>query len=218
MKRLVLSFVAILLLSCDPPEHKVNQEHNSTPPKEIGFDSSVLADIKGYYLKTYGQDTRMEEKSTDSTLELSFYNLTKDEDDYYDFLFSAQIPKQTSSNISMARSILKGDLNKDGIEDLVISIYTEGGGSGGNIGWDDIFIFLNKQGKPVLLSVNQSDQITGFSGDCQFFAEKIENGYLIGTSQCYTKDDSRCCPSLKYITKLQLKNEKLVFYNNANAK
>jgi hypothetical protein len=160
----------------------------------------------------------MEEKSTDSTFKMSFYNLTKDEDDYYDFLFSAQIPTQTSSNKSMGRSILKGDLNKDGIEDLVISVYTEGGGGGGNIGWDDIFIFLNKQGKPVLSSVNQSDQITGCSGGGQFSVEKIVNGYLIGTSQCYTNDDSRCCPSLKYITKLHLKNEKLVFFSNAIAK
>ena len=212
MKRLAFYILTILFLSCEQTVKTESTIQDSPKPiEEVAYNDSVLADIISYYQKTYGQDTRVEEKYTDSTLELSYHNPSKDEDYSIDLLIAISIPKNTTSQISRPNSVLKGDLNNDGFEDLIVSVSTEGGGAGGNIWWDDIFVFLNKKGKQVLASVNRSDQISGCS-DGQFFCRKIENGYLIGNSQCYAEADSRCCPSLEYSTKVKLQNEKLVFF------
>jgi hypothetical protein len=218
MKRLAFPILIILFLSCEQTVKKESEVDNSpNPNKEVAYANSVLDDIKSYYKKTYGQDARVEEKYTDSTLELTYHNPSKEEDYSIDLLIAISIPKNTTSQISRPNLVLKGDLNNDGFEDLIISVSTEGGGAGGNIWWDDIFVFLNNKGKQVLASVNRSDQISGCS-DGQFFCSKIEGGYLIGNSKCYAEGDSRCCPSLEYSTKVKLKNEKLVFFTSTKLK
>lgn len=88
------------------------------------------------------------------------------------------------------------------MEDLVISVHTEGGGIGGNIWWQDIFFFIN---------VNVSYRLVNVISDkslfhCNYRSKRIKNNFIYGVARCHAYDDPRCCPSLEYKTKIAFEN------------
>ena len=102
-----------------------------------------------------------------------------------------------------------GDLNNDGKEDLVLKLYSN---TGGNSDYLDLCVYIQTTTGWKLFNIHSSSDEA--LKDCkigQFIPQTIENGLLIGESQCYTETDPRCCPSLKYKTTLKWINNELRF-------
>ncbi|GIV30571.1 MAG: hypothetical protein KatS3mg028_1637 [Bacteroidia bacterium] len=177
------------------------------------IDSLIVYDIVGYYKQQY-QDARMDSpeiNEADSTINITFYNIPKNEDDYDGHLIAMSIPM-------FKTQYLFGDLNNDKVIDVVADVQTEGGGGGGNVWWNDIFVFLSNGKQYSLTSYNKSPDICGCK-DGYFYPEKIENGLLKGNSSCYDwEKDAHCCPSLKYKTTVKFDGTQLVFVNKTETK
>ena len=107
--------------------------------------------------------------------------------------------------------------DKDEPVDLIVSIDTEGGGGGGNVYWNDLFVFLSKNGKFALTSFIDSPEVRGCRAG-QFFPDKIENGLILGTSFCFTENDPRCCPSLEYLTTVTFDGKQLKYKSQRQTK
>lgn len=120
-------------------------------------------------------------------------------------------------NLFAANPVLYGELNNDDIDDLVISVHTEGGGSGGNVSSQDLFVFQKNDSKYEITSITQDGEISGCESGI-FRATEIKDGFLIGNSSCYNDEDPRCCPSLEYVTKVELNNMKLKFKSKTKVK
>jgi hypothetical protein len=65
---------------------------------------------------------------SDTLVELSFADRSGGPDRYTGILFLANISLVTDVN-----PVLSGDLNGDGLDDMLVSVHTEGGGGGGNV-------------------------------------------------------------------------------------
>lgn len=209
MKSILLLLSVIYLIAC-------GQNTNQQPDKNI-IDKEVLNQIKSHYQTEYGKGARLEETNSDSVLQLVYHNIPKDTNDYDGFLIDISIPKKVKMNLFAANPILYGDLNNDKIDDMVISVHTEGGGGGGNVWSQDLFVFQINNGKYEITSITPDGDISG----CQsgtFRATEIKNGFLIGNSSCYKDEDPRCCPSLEYITKVELSNKNLKFNSKTKTK
>jgi hypothetical protein len=173
------------------------------------IDNEVLDYIKSYYKTEYGKGTRLEESESDTIADLVYYNIPKDSNDYDGLLIGITIPKKVRMNLFDAEPILYGDLNNDGIEEIVITVHIEGSGAGGNTSTQELFVFQKINGKYKIITITNNNEISY----CQsgiFRAKEIKNGILIGNSYCYKEEDPRCCPSLEYITKVQLIKNKLI--------
>lgn len=216
MKR-ILSFITLLYFTaCTQVTHKeraaIADSLNQVPKtNSMELSEEILNQIKNYYYNEYGKGSRKEEVQTDSTFEITFYNLPKNKTDYDGFLMTITLAKRNSNLLYSAVPMLLGDLNNDEQNDLLVSAHTEGGGTGGNgIWWNDIFVFLKENGKYKMASVNKDMDLIDCN-DGHFLMQKIENGYLVGNASCYAKEDALCCPSLNYIAQTKLLNHKLVF-------
>lgn len=223
MKKILTFFTIVYLASCGQVANiQDGGESNTDTLKtktDLQFDDNVLNDIKKYYQNEYGQDTRVDEQITDSTIEITYYNIPKANDEYDGFLIGITISKNNDKQLFGPTPIMYGDLNNDNLRDLVVSVHTEGGGTGGNkLWWNDLFVFLNQKDKLILASVTPDQEISGCNIYGHFTAKKIDNGYLIGNSSCYGEDDAFCCPSLNYITKVSLSKDTLVFHSKDKIK
>jgi hypothetical protein len=108
----------------------------------------------------------------------------------------------------MKNDYIYGDLNKDGVNDMIVSI--EGYVSADKIPTSFIYVFLAQDKKYSLTSKAVSSEICG----CQvgvFYPEEIQEGLILGQSKCFAKGDVLCCPSLKYFTRLDFDGKKIKF-------
>jgi hypothetical protein len=218
MKNILLILTFICFTACKQIENKQNIDFKIDTLKtvteqiDVDVDNNIISEIKKYYKNKYGKDARLEEEVSDSTYEITYYNIPKDSTDFDGHLISIYIPKKNAD-----KAILRGDLNNDKIQDLVVNVATEGGGGGGNISWSDLFVFINRNDELFFTSVTNSYTICGCE-DGFFNASKIENGYLIGESYCYGSNDARCCPSFHYLAKVRFEKNKFVFINKEKIK
>lgn len=102
-----------------------------------------------------------------------------------------------------------GDLKNDGHEDAIIQASAYYGGNSEHL---VLYVFSKTETDEwkLICEVNASDEQLKGCDKGKFFPEKIENGFLIGESQCFKDSDPRCCPSLKYRTTARLENNRLV--------
>jgi len=206
MKHLILSILTITLFGCgqETPKQETIVKTDSIPVSninnEILVDNSIIEDITKYYETKHGQNARVEKDNKDSLLTLTFYSTSKEQAEN-PFLITIYISKIKSD-------YLIGDLNNDKVDDLVADVSTEGGGGGGNVHWNDIFVFISNNGKFELKNTTQSPSICG-ANDGYFYPEKISDNMLIGNSYCYGENDPSCCPSLMFYSKIKFNNGKL---------
>jgi hypothetical protein len=104
------------------------------------------------------------------------------------------------------KNFIQGDLNNDNFNDLVVSVYHSQNGRPRL----DIYCYISKNkqlqfykmytGRGLGICKNVSDT----SG--RFFPAKIVNGEFIGGTDCYSKNDPGCCPSLEMVTYFKFEN------------
>lgn len=209
MRAILIILLNSLIISCGQPSK--GQKNGSAEINE-----SVIATIKAYYHDEYGKETRLEESVTDSLIELTYYNISSEDDEEY-LIASIYIPRIKDKRFQHYGSgSVSGDLNHDGLDDLVVSVYSEGQGLASM--YTALFVFINNGSGYNLSEETNIYAVCGCeteSGVWQgyFSLERIENGYLIGISNCYAENDPRCCPSLTYATKVVWENDKLVFHS-----
>lgn len=103
--------------------------------------------------------------------------------------------------IHSIKDFIEGDLNNDGYNDLVVCVpYNQGTRPRLNI---HCYITVNKQLKFFkMYTANElgicNNVVTDTSG--RFFPSKIENGFLMGQTDCLQSGDPGCCPSLEMIS------------------
>lgn len=177
------------------------------------FGKSIEDEIQKYYLSVYKEKSRIEKTYNDSTVELNLYKVP-DEIDTTEFLLIALIfPRIKNSNLYGSEGVLVGDLNGDNNQEIIVAVQNEGA-YGGNLWWQDFFVFNLVDNKYKLLSVNNDGDISGCSQGI-FRAREIKNGILVGESQCYDENDPHCCPSLSYRTEVKMINDSLVFFKKS---
>ena len=218
MKSMLLLLSIIYFSACGQTSNqqtaKNTNETESIKTEKNSIDKEILNKIKKHYQSEFSKDARLEETSSDSILNLVYYSIPKETDDYDGNLIHIYIPQRRKMDLFGANPILYGDLNNDKIEDIIISVHTEGGGGGGNNWSQDIFVFQKINGKYEITCITADGEITG----CQngsFRAKKIKDGFLIGNSSCYNDGDASCCPSLEYVTKVKLINKSLKYNSKA---
>jgi hypothetical protein len=196
----------------------------------------VITEIKNHYYGLYkdkvvfldyadashqGDSTVHVESETDSLIDIDFgvkFRQQEEdewEDDEYDydaFLITIKIAKYKGMYLFGATPVVYGDLDSDGLEDLVVSVHTEGGGQGGNVWSQDIFLFIqDTNSNYTLASITSDEDISGCELGGDFRVWQIKDGLLLGESLCYDNDDARCCPSLNYLTFVGLNYTDFVF-------
>ena len=182
---------------------------NDSASALIQIDNSIINSIKGYYKNQFPKNVKTVEVQTETTIEITYYNKPKTKDDTDYLLMALIIPKTDSLNDE--KRLLIGDLNDDDIDDLLISVYTEGGGVGAlSQRWNDYFIFLKEKRNYILTTIVSDKELVDCENGGRFMPINIKNGYINGVSYCYKIDDPSCCPSLTFSAKLKLKKEKLV--------
>jgi hypothetical protein len=98
------------------------------------------------------------------------------------------------------KDFIEGDLNNDSYNDLIVSVYYNQG-SRPRL---DIYCYITKNKKlqyfekHTIHSLGICGKITDTVG--RFFPAKIENGKLVGETQCLQSGDPGCCPSLELTT------------------
>lgn len=121
---------------------------------------------------------------------------------------------QTIDFSKLVRDHVKGDINHDGNDDLVITVMVSGGGSAA---WNEIFTFILQGNKYTLFGVTRGTEISGCS-DGNFTPLKIVNGQIVGTSTCWGPEDASCCPSLEYNTTVAFEGKGLKFVSKVKVK
>ena len=215
-----IAFIAtmVFIASCGSNSHKTTttitdtQVHLNLTKPEVQkivrgrnqLTDTMLAGIISYYHKQYGNDTiQMDVARSDTLIELTFSNISKDTADYNGWLLVAYISLVTDIN-----PIIVGDMNGDGINDMLVSVPTEGGGVGGNDSWDDHFLFIAHPDGYRLADVKGDGEIMDGSG--YFFPKEIANQTITGIGNGYADSDGHCCPSLFYNIRVRLKDGQMV--------
>ena len=167
--------------------------------EKIFLDLEVTKVMEDYYNDNFGKGTKLVTIKNDSVLDHTYYSIPESEEDYSGFLMGASMPVRVNDS-----SIVYGDLNNDGLDDMIVLVNTEGGGGGGNVWWVDYFVYLKADEGYQFKTVQTNWEMSGCTG---FFGiDKIENNVIYGESTCYAEEDGRCCPSLSYLTQLKFEN------------
>jgi len=174
------------------------------------LDTSIFNQIKSHYVYN-NKETNIIEQKSDSITNINIQQHSGGDDGYYMTIMSVSIPTKGDFGIYYS------DFNGDNIDDTLVAVNTEGGYGGGNVWWVDYFIFLKNNDQHKLVTIKSNWDINNCSGF--FNLKKIEKNILLGTSSCYTKEDGRCCPSLKFNTQIQFSDNKFsVISNNPSNK
>jgi hypothetical protein len=192
-----------LLGACGQLTHNSPKQLNSI--KDDRLDISIVQSIKDYYQDIYGEATRLEEAADNTTVALSYFITTENEEENDGRLIVITIPLIRDQDLWGAKPILEGDLNNDLKNDLVITVHTEFGNSAAQ----EIFVFINEQENFRLATVTGHQDLSGCNG--YFWARRIENNLIIGNSSCFAAEDAMCCPSLHYQTKVAFDSNELKF-------
>ncbi len=163
---------------------------------------TMLEEIVNYYRKEYLKDSiSMWLSPSDTMLEVNFVDASHDS-------FGTQLVAYVSLTKHIDPAIM-GDMNSDGLPDLLFTVLTEGGGSGGlGSHWWDHFLFVAGANGQYKLADIKSD-IDIMDGSGYFYPKEIENQILIGFGNDYDDTDARCCPSIFYRTRVRLINNQL---------
>ena len=212
-----LLFCAVLLTACGQSSSKpdeagtVKTKTNSATTETVNdsqfIDNYIINAIIDHYKSS---TTKMETEKTDTLLNISFRNIPSEDDAFDGIGLRIYISK-------MKKDYIFGDIDNDGVPDLIVSIDTEGGGGGGNVYWNDLFVFLSKNGKFALTSFIDSPEVRGCRAG-QFFPDKIENGLILGNSFCFAENDPHCCPSLEYLTTITFDGKQLKYKSQRQTK
>ena len=211
MKIRIFILMSLLLTQCNSNDYGQNDNNTSVSKtsdngtKVSTIQNSVVKKIQNYYINGEGDELKLETNKSDSLIELIFKNNNAIT------MMRIEIPKVLHSDST--GPILLQDFNSDGLKDVVVSVYREGGWGGGNVFDTEIFVFKNEKNDYILKSVNYSKNLTNCNSG-QFSLEGLKNGKLAGTSFCYSPDDAHCCPSLEYRTILSEENWKLKHFRS----
>ncbi len=116
-----------------------------------------------------------------------------------------------SRSIPLPNLLLKGDINRDGKNDVVVSVWATGGT---HAIWNDVFIFLGTKGGYCFYKKYDSYSIGSVkSYYAKFYPAQIKNGCLVGKMSMLAHNDPGCCPSLFYKTTLKFINGKFKIVN-----
>jgi hypothetical protein len=105
---------------------------------------------------------------------------------------ASQAKKEKADEYRDARKILRGDVNNDGKEDLVV-LYTLEGFGGGNLYIQYLAVFLGN-GKNFLYANHKS---AGGKNNRSIELSSVKNGTINLTTLEYLPNDPSCCPSKK---------------------
>ena len=109
-------------------------------------------------------------------------------------------------SIPLPTVLLKGDLNRDGLKDVVVSVWATGGT---HAIWNDVFLFLGtKNGYNFYKKYDSYSLGLVKSYYAKFYPAHLKNGCLIGKMSMLAHNDPGCCPSLFYKTTLKFINGK----------
>lgn len=117
---------------------------------------------------------------------------------------SGQAKKNLADEYRDARKTVRGDINKDGKEDLVV-LYTLEGFGGGNLYRQYLAVFLG-DGKTFRYATHQS---VGGKDNRTIELNSIKNGTINLDTLGYAPDDASCCPSVKGKTRYVFSGGKL---------
>lgn len=214
MRKLILALCVCTACAQKPDEKEGSQITDTIEAttlieveKRDNNKNSIVDEIIAYYkaneISKEAGKIEMERSMDGSVLMVSFYTREVYEGDTSTLrLLNLNIPTNE-------KEYLRGDINNDGIEDMVITVNADGGGTAW---WNDIFTFLTKDGNKTLTSKINSNEVSGCESG-YFTPSKIEEGQIIGESNCWDlkKEDAHCCPTLRYNTTLFWNGEKLKF-------
>lgn len=221
MKILIKSIVFLLVISNGQALNSQNEKEVIEPTKtSIHYENqnfkklkpSYITTIKDYYNKEFGEGARVVESGNHKLLKLSYFHIP-DEHDHSDYwIVTVNIPLVQNTGLDY-NTILYGDLNNDKKADIVVIVYYEGAGSG--IHSNDIFIFLNTDGKTE--SGFKTDSVF-YGGHGNFIPKYIKDNLLIGTSSIPAEGDGANMHSLLYETKWVFKDNKFITQSSKKIK
>lgn len=186
------------------------------------LDTSVLKKIKSYYYEEYEKQWREMLVENETTIKLPVSTSESDTISYLGFSYQedesenpvvvgmihCSIPKKQGINLYMSSPILYTDLNRDGEDDLVVVVHTEGGWVGANIYNQDIFVFLKKNNTYHFSSITPDWEMIIPDRHGYIRVKNVEKGVLIAEGSVYSKRDARCCPSDMYLMKYTYEGNK----------
>lgn len=103
-----------------------------------------------------------------------------------------QAKRERATEYEDARSIVKGDLNADSVEDAVV-LYTLEGQGGSNQYLQYLAVFINRQEKLVYIT----HQLVGGKNRRSIESVSIKDGKINLQTLEYLPTDASCCPSKK---------------------
>lgn len=166
------------------------------------LDAEILAQIRAHYRELYGKENRLEESTLDSLYNMRFRAKATKRFEETPILMDVTIPRLPALELYGAKPILEGDLGPKAGEIVLVSVHTEGGGTGSNSSAQELFLFGLKDGSYKLLNVFSEAELSGCENGW-FRAKRIEDGFLLAEAQCFAPKDPRCCPSQRFALKLQ---------------
>lgn len=120
-----------------------------------------------------------------------------------------EFPITSTYNYSKKREdLVMGDLNSDGVDDIIVAVESN---FGGNSSFINYYYFQSENGQYKLVNPT-SWEIESYCKDepyGAFFIEEISDGKIIGESRCLKETDPRCCPSVIYTTTFEPEGTKL---------
>lgn len=208
MRISALILISCLIISCKDSGKK-NDEKSDSKSSSIEtspyVSNDVIDSIKSYYYKAFSEDSiTLEDMDTLLTIRA----ISKED------IKNGSLLAGTTIYISKSlKDYISGDINNDGQPDLVTSVSFEWGAS--NYARDIVTLVSNAE-KYQIADIKNSTEVCGCDDNEGFYPgmflpTAILNGKITGTSDCWAKDDPHCCPSLKYNTIVELKNNKLSF-------
>ena len=148
----VIIFSSLCLVSCQ--SHTSERRQISTIPKLSAdrpvIDTEIVEQLITAYQQEYSDDSMVKEE-TDSSVEITFYNKGSKHEEWPYWLTVAYIAKKEKTG-GGNDTLLHGDIDGDGRDEIIYTVHTEGGGGGGNMEWDDIFVFKKINDKHKLIS------------------------------------------------------------------
>ena len=198
MRSIIYMGFVFCIASCNFKNTKIHG------PDTSFLEDKIVEEIAKYYHEIYADENILVLETSDSVVDITYFEDASNTESFENYRAHIEIPIKNESD-----QILYGDLNKDHNDDLIVGVFIEGGGGGGNMYWVDYFVFLKRENNYLLSTVVSNREISDCDNGFIYF-EKIEDNRIIGTTSCFVEGDSRCCPSIHYKTVLEFVDESFV--------